>query len=234
MKSLHKIFDILEYVTLRNGEPVTPGEASSALSLNIATASRIMGELVKRGYLVKVSRKSGYIAGPMTVSLVTRDNPYKQIADASRLPVLRLSEKLGCQVNISVMHDSTRYMLYFNMPDTALSPWRHFDFTDHWNTATGRLLTAGCDDTEAKKICRRCGLKTFPSEEIAKIRRNGSVDFKADGLRIIGHWIKLPGYPVAAFGFGVPPERAEEAFRLSAATAEEITGKLTVGTCQAY
>ena len=60
MKSLQKAFDILEYVVLQNGEPVTPTRAAAALSINLATCTRIMGELVKRGYLVQISRPGYY------------------------------------------------------------------------------------------------------------------------------------------------------------------------------
>ena len=39
---------------------------------------------------------------------------------------------------------------------------------------------------------------------------------------MIGHWIRVPGLPAAAIGFGVPHERADEAFRLSGAAAAAI------------
>ena len=38
----------------------------------------------------------------------------------------------------------------------------------------------------------------------------------------MGHLIEFPGYPAAAFGFGVLPDRADEAFGQSAETAAEI------------
>ncbi|MBR2374598.1 MAG: hypothetical protein IKA87_10260 [Lentisphaeria bacterium] len=68
---------------MQNGKKVLPTEVSEALDINLATCTRIMGELIKRGYLEKVSRKAGYIAGPMIVSLNTRDQTYKRIAEAA-------------------------------------------------------------------------------------------------------------------------------------------------------
>lgn len=234
MKSLHKTFDILEYVVLRNGENVTPSEAAEALHVNLATCTRIMGELVKRGYLQKVSRKSGYIAGPMIVSLNTRDFLYRRIADAAKLPVRKLSEQLKCQVNISVLHEGLRVMLSYHLPEFPAGPWEKFRFSDHWDTATGRLLLASLEDPEARRICKSCGIKPYPEALFRQIRRDGFVRFEQDFLCVIGHWIRVPGYPAAAFGFGVQPESADRAFELSAATAEEITKKLTAPVCQAY
>ena len=234
MKSLHKTFDILEYVILRNGENVTPSEAADALQVNLATCTRIMGELVKRGCLQKVSRKSGYVAGPMVASLNTRQNLYKRIADAAELPVKKLSEALRCQVNISVLHENERIMLAYHLPGYPAAPWEIFRFSDHWDTATGRLLLAALEESESKKVCKNCGIKPYPGELLRKIRDDGYVRFEQDSLCVIGHWIRIPGYPVAAFGFGVPQEFSDKAFELSAEAAEEIRKKLTAPVCQAY
>ena len=234
MKSLHKTFDILEYVLLRNGENVTPSEASVALDINLATCTRIMGELVKRGYLEKISRKSGYVPGPMIASMNTRKNSYNRIADAAELPIRQLSQELGCQVNISVLNEGERVMLAYHFPEPSFIPWEQFRFSDHWDTATGRLLLAALDDAAARKLCKSCGISPFPGTTLQQIRKRGFVRFEQDSLCVIGHWIKVPGYPVAAFGFGVPLNLADHAFELSEKTAKEITKKLTAPVCQAY
>ena len=222
MKSLQKALDILEYVVLQNGERVTPTRAAEALTINLATCTRIMGELVKRGYLVQISRKDGYIPGPMIPALGTRHNRYEFLAAAARTPIEKLSQQLGCQVNFSVMHAGRRIMLCYHLSRQALRPWDHFTFSDHWETATGRLLIAAMDEREGRKLTAASGLQSFPRKELARIRQNGWIRFRQDDLEIIGHLIVFPGYPAAAFGFGIPPEQADQAFGLSGKTASEI------------
>lgn len=234
MKSLHKTFDILEYILLQNGKHVTPSEAAESLGINLATCTRIMGELVQRGYLEKVSRKSGYIAGPMTAALNTRDHLYKKLAEAAEEPIRNLSEKLNCQVNLSVLHQNHRIMLTFHLPGFPAVPWNTFRFSDHLDTATGRLLLASLEDSAARKVCASCGIKPYPKEELQQIRKDGFVQFDFDSLSIIGCLIYASGYPTAAFGFGVPPEKAGIAFEFALAAAAEIRKKLTVSACQAY
>jgi len=234
MKSLHKTFDILEYVVLQNGECVTPSRAAEALDVNPATCTRIMGELVKRGYLTQVSRKNGYTAGPMTVSLGTRRNGFERLAEAGRGPVRELSERLGRQVNLAVLDHDRRIMLCYHLSDREMKPWDRFFFaSDHWDTATGRLLIAALDDREARKLTAALGIRPFPARTLAEIRRKGSVRFEQNELVVIGHLLRLPGFPAAAFGFGIEPENADRAFAASTETAEKIRTAL-VRPNQAY
>lgn len=226
MKSLQKSLDVLEYVVLRNGKNVTPTEAAEALRINPATCTRIMGELLKRGYLEKISRKNGYTAGPMCASLNTRDSLYSRIGKAADRPLRELSRALARQVNIAVMHRGKRIMLNFHFSDPLARPWNRFLMTDHWKTATGRLLLANMNESESRKICAACGLQEYPDEYFENIRRDGFVCFQHDSLHIIGHAVIVPGYPVAAFGFGVTGEQMEKALALSAATADEIKSRL--------
>ena len=222
MKSLHKTFDILEYVVLQNGERVTPTQVAEALSINLATCTRIMGELVKRGYLVQISRKEGYMPGPMITALGTRHNCYERLASAARRPIEKLSEQFGCQVNLAVMHAGRRIMLCYHLNPAGMSPWKQFSFSDHWETATGRLLIASLDVPEARKLTSVVGIHPFPRSELERIRQRGYVHLQQNRLTVIGRLIPLSGYPPAAFGFGVPPERADEALKVSDKAAAAI------------
>ena len=222
MKSLQKTLDILEYVVLQNGASVTPTRVAEFLGINSVTCTRIMGELVRRGYLMQISRKAGYIPGPMITSLGTRNNHYERLAAAARGPVARLSERLRKQVNLAVLNRSRRIMLCYHLSNPGQKPWDRFFFTDHWETATGRLLISSLDDRSARDLAREVGIHPFPKMELEKIRREGFVRFEQDRLVIIGHLIKVPGYPPAAFGFGIEPEGASKAFAASRETADEI------------
>lgn len=226
MKTLRKALDVLEYAVLRGGESVTPGEAARATGTNPATATRILQTLTERGYLVRVSRKRGYAPGPMVTSIGTRRNQYSRLAEASEEPLRHLSASLGRQVNISVLEGPRRIMLRFCAPDPHFICWDHFFFDDHWETATGRLLIAALEEPEARAVCDMCGIRPYPAAEIAGMRKTGSVRFLQDDLTVIGHWIRVPGLPAAAIGFGVPHDRGEEAFRLSGEAAETIRREL--------
>ena len=221
MKSLHKIFDVLEYVVLRNGANVTPSEVANALSLNLATATRIMTELVKRGYLDHVSRKDGYIAGPMVISLGTRRNPYERIAAAAREPVAELAAEFRRQVNLAVLNLERRVMLCYALSDSEMQPWDHFFFSDQWATATGRLLLSALDDRAALKLVPQ-EMRPAVKAELPAVRKQDHVIFEIAGETVIGCRVRVPGYPAAAFGFGVAPERAGEALEAATAAARQI------------
>ena len=103
-----------------------------------------------------------------------------------------------------------------------MKPWDHFFFSDHWDTATGRLLIAALDDRDARKILTEAGIRPFPRKELEAMRENGFVRFRLGEQEIIGHAVRIPGCPAAAFGFGVEPEHADEAFAASGETARRI------------
>ncbi len=211
MKSLHKTFDILEYVALQDGACVTPSEAAEFTGLNLATCARIMGELAARGYLDKVSRKAGYVPGPMCAALAMRRNSYTRLARAAKEPLQALSEFVGMPVNLSVVNGARRIMIVCCCGQPGWKPWDSFGFPlDGPGTATNPLL-------------RKEGGKGFVNFRDEK-----------ENLWIQGAAVRAPGFPVAAFGYGVPegvdPERA---LALARETAREIEKKLTV-SYQAY
>ena len=106
MKSLDKVFDIMELVTSMGGQSVTPGMAAECLKLNGATCVRFMKYLCKRGYLEQVSRKEGYVAGPAGLTFADRQSKYSKIIDATEKPIMDLAHKLNTYINISILYNS--------------------------------------------------------------------------------------------------------------------------------
>ena len=229
-KSLHKTFDILEYVVLQCGRSVTPGEVATYAKLNAATCTRIMGELLERGYLNKVSRKAGYVPGPMVVSLGTRDNCYRRLAAAANVPVRALAERIRMSVNLAVMHRGDRIMLSFYSARENWIPWKRFTFgDDHASTATGWLLLAAMDEEEAMRIIQKKHL-LITRRDLELVSRRGFVDFVSseDSIRVMGHLIRVEGYPPAAIGFGIRQgDDPAEILKLSEETAQRIRSNLT-------
>lgn len=210
MKSLHKTFDILEYVALQDGACVTPSEAAGFTGLNLATCARIMGELAVRGYLDKVSRKAGYAPGPMCAALAMRKNGYTRLARAAKEPLQALSEFVGMPVNLSVANGARRIMIVCCCGKPGWKPWDSFGFPlDGPGTATNPLLAKEGGDF----------VNFYDGKE---------------KLWIQGCAVRAPGSPAAAFGYGVPEGvDHEQALALARETAREIEKKLTVGY-QAY
>ncbi len=229
VKSLHKTFDILEYVILQRGRSVTPSEVADYVNLNLATCTRIMGELTVRGYLEKISRREGYAPGPMVTATGTRDNRYKRLASAAKGPVRELAESIGMQVNLSVMNGRDRIMLCYHSPDRNWQPWNSFTFgRERCDTATDMLLLAAMAPEAAGKIIKEEKL-SVTMKKLDSIRKQGFVEFvSSDGVRVMGHLICAEGYPPAAIVFGLREgDDPEEIRKRSRETAEEIIKRLT-------
>ena len=222
MNSFEKIFEIFEYVVLQCGKAVTPSEAASATGLHLATCSRIMTDLAERGYLEQLSRRSGYVPGPMTVTLGTRPNRYAELAEAAEKPIEKLADALNRQINLSVLNHGKRIMLICKKPFEYMR-WQRFRFAGEYDTAaTARLLAPFLPEDQFAET----GISAAERKRILKEKR---VQFplKERNLVIFGNLILAEGYPPAAFGFGVPEDSDLKKVRLlSDRTAAEIEQKL--------
>ena len=225
MKSLEKIFDILEYLVLQGGHAILPGEIAERLRISAPTCVRILQSLVLRGYVVQLSRQAGYIAGPMICSLACRRNGYSDLVNASRSHLDSLSELLQMPVNLAVMHKGQRIMLYFSgKPSIQWHPWPQFLFSDHDRTATGRLLLSVLPKKEQQKLLSsEAYLHKLPSWN-----QNSSIHYiNEDGFHIQGFLLQIPNYPDSAFGYGVRAEQdADKIFSMGVKIAQEISKKL--------
>ncbi len=238
MKSLSKTFDILEYIFNKDGAPATPGEVAENIKINATTCSRIIGELVERGYIERVSRRTGYIPGPSIYALNLRKSPYAVLSAAAREPIKKLAEELSTIINISIMKNAYRYILYFHTvdPSKKFALWTKY-FTDHYSTATGRLLLSSASPEEIDFIIEKLGLpgnewneiksKEALLKELSQIAQKGFVKYSQDELWIVGRIFKAHDYPHAAIGFGVESEeKADCALELLETTVSDILSRL--------
>lgn len=236
MELLDKTFDLLEFVLLQNGRPVTPSEAAENVSIPVPTATRILGDLTRRGYLDKISRKSGYAPGPMVAALANRDNIYHRLALAATEPVRKLAALTQCAVNAAVWREKQRIMLVYSGPSPYWKPWARLQFSDHCPTATGRLLLAVLSEEEQRELYPHLLRGTWPeitSEDdfvsaCARLSKEGAVRFVGyQNMEIMGLLIRVPDYPALAIGFGTPDrKRAEAFFQATLNAAEEIKSNL--------
>ncbi|OGV38611.1 MAG: hypothetical protein A2020_03550 [Lentisphaerae bacterium GWF2_45_14] len=239
MKSLDKTLEILEHIFNKDGTPSTPGEVASSIKINAATCSRIMTELMEHGYIEKVSRRTGYVPGPVFYALGTRQSPYSQIAKAAEGPIRELAIKTSSMINISVMKDAHRYVLFFYSGDKEKKFPLRTRYFDHYETATGRLLLSRAPEQDIDFVISKLGLpkdawndidckETF-LRELTKTAKAATVKYPQGDIWVLGSLVNAPGYPPAAIGFGVATkEKADEAETLLQNAVTSIEEKLSL------
>jgi DNA-binding IclR family transcriptional regulator len=238
MKSLDKAFGILELVTNMGGQPVTPGVVAAELDLNGATCVRFMKYLSRRGYLEQVSRKDGYVVGPAGLTFADRQSRYSRLIDASEEPIRRLAHRLNNHINISVLYNSMRYLLYlYSCHTQKASGARRLEFT--YDMATSRLLLSACSKEDRDEIIKRAGMpgkywndindKPTLLKALQKTREAGCISFPepTTGQMIVGGLILADGFPPAAIGFGIAGDEPTEALKHTADTVNTIEQNLS-------
>ena len=245
MKSLKKALDILEYIVNHNNSPITPGEAAGKLGLDPATCVRIMKEFTKQGYLEQISRRAGYVPGPAVFTFSDRNYwKYGQLAQAAIEPVKILAHKTRSVVNISVLHNTYRYILYHYSADggrniTLQTRYWH----DFYPTATGRLLLSTAPEATVKEIHAKFGINdhsgnpvdlTAFQKELKEIAAAGYVHFRAPEARlwIIGALVRPVNFPPAAIGYGVSDDSYETEVKATLEAVKQIEDNLKSQTMQ--
>lgn len=245
MKSLKKALNILEFIANHGSQPVTPGMAAEKLGLDAATCVRVMQEFTNLGYLVRVSRRIGYIPGPALLTFSDRPQwQYCRLARAAAEPLKNLACKLNTLVNISVLHNDCRYILYHYSADGSRDISLQTRYRrDFYTTATGRLLLATLPEKSAGEICAKNEIKDFSGQlidiksfldDLKKIARERHVCFRTPDQQfwIIGAMVCAGDFPPAAIGFGVPDHSNTEALRAACDTAKRIEDNLLARTLQ--
>ena len=240
MKSLYKALDLLEYIILQDGRPVTPSELAENCNVNITSCVRMVKTFTERGYLIQVSRRDGYIGGPALVTASAYDSVYYRMRQAAPSPIGRLSRRLGCMVNLSIIHNDRRYLLYvcgqtqkYHVYPVFSKPW------DYLNNATERLLLSACDAATRHRIIQKIGLPEGISSydelmhQLDAYKKAQSVAFFSETFKrwIIGGLMLADGYPPAAIAFNVKSEsEVSPAIEQALNCVKEIEAGLTLNT----
>lgn len=246
IKVIRKSFALMEFIALKDGKPVLPLEAARSLGLNQATTVRILKDLLDLGYLTQISRNKGYILGPMAHSVFSR-NAFREKLIRVAEPIARqCAERIGESVILAVLQGARRYVLFHENrnPDMNIDIGALY-FEDCYLTATGRMLLAHAGAQRVGEVVRKIGLPgkaAWPkastleklNAQLAKIRRNGSIEFLgASGLYIMAFPVFEGNEFVAAFGASFPEkaysrEKRARTFAAVKAAAASISEKLTV------
>ncbi len=214
MKSLNKAFDIMEYVLSQDGLPVTPANVANDLGIPVATCVRSLETLVARGYVEKISRRTGYVAGPALFGLSAHNCPYSRLIKASMAPLKELAEKTSSLVNLSVMIAGRRYILnYHSAVARKISISKTVYYLDHYVTATGRVLMSTMPRKDVEAIVDEFGLPNDRWPEIksreelfralVQIKKENIISYKRGPHWVIGGLVYGESCPPAAIGFAI-------------------------------
>ena len=224
MKTLQTALSILEYIVNGDGNPIPPGKIAEHFGMNATSCVRILQDFCGRGYLEQVSRKAGYIAGPAAFTFVSHINSkYARIVQASIAPLKILAHEVESLVNISVIYNDYRYILYYYCPEkiyTRFIPKKTRFCDDFYTTATGRLLLATLPEKEIRSIIKKFNIFDFYGtkididkfiKELSIISRNDYIYWKhpVNQIQLSGALVKIKDFPIAAIGFGTSKDLNE-------------------------
>lgn len=220
MKTLLKALDLLEYISTRDGEAVSPKKAAEKLGINPSSCVRLLQTLTDRGYLVQISRREGYVCGPALTAYRCRESSCNALAAAAEEPLRTLSRELGGRmINLSVAHRDRRYLIFQcgHTPGARVG-----DFIGHtWDleaNAAELLLLAAAPDAERLRILRQTKIpKRFSTEKefLAELDtlhalRHTVFYSERQAMWIVGGLVEPPGFPAATLGFGMESRTTAE------------------------
>ncbi|HEY0668896.1 MAG TPA: IclR family transcriptional regulator C-terminal domain-containing protein [Sphingobacteriaceae bacterium] len=159
---LHRAFDILEFIALEPESPKALGEIADKFGLNHATCANIMKTMVTRRYLVQKGPKKGYTLGPKAYSLTGNAAYKKDIVEAARLPMEKLTQNLNESCVLAILHENKRTIIYRTSAEQDLQV-RTADEKHAYDSASGRMLVSMLTDIELDRFLKKYGL---PSKEM--------------------------------------------------------------------
>ncbi len=178
-----KTLDVLEYVLDHGDEPVTPSDISNTTGLNAPTCIRLLDGLLARGYVIKKSRREGYIPGPAVFSLGGMNSFYGQMAQFTHSVLRKASEQIGRRVLICTAAAGHKFIMdQYDVTGKALLQSVQNDF---YMTTSGRLLLAYFSDTELSNYIKSNG---WPEDDWDKINTLEALQKKLVEIRESDHY----------------------------------------------
>lgn len=157
IKSSDKTMRILSAVADGKGEPVTIGNIAKKVDMPSSTVSHIVSTLLKEGYLLKISRKSGYVIGP-SLHYLTRYGIYEELVELCR-PVMRWIERTThATAVLSVIKSGRKFIIdYADNEQKLFAEHTRIRMGDIYRTATGRAILAEMDRAEVAALYEKLG-----------------------------------------------------------------------------
>lgn len=159
---LHRAFDILEFIALEPESPKALGEIADKFGLNHATCANIIKTMVTRRYLVQKGAKKGYVLGPKAYSLTGNASYKKDLIDAAKPAMDKLTLELNENCVLAILHEDKRTIIYRTSAEQDLQV-RTADEKHAYDSASGRLLVSMLTDQELERFLKKYGI---PSKEM--------------------------------------------------------------------
>ena len=224
IRSIEKAMAIVNFVA-EQAEPVSLGKIAAALQLHSATCAHIVETLCAGRYLEKVSRKDGYILGPL-MYLNTSGHFYKEELVRAAAPVMtQLCRNVGESVSVNCFTNGRMYVLYTVVwqDDGLMRIGMKGGML--YSSAAGRLFLAHMNEREVEAIVEEWGLPDSTewenaqsrfalAAELKKIRACGYATRMTADMAAVSCPIFQGGVLVAGVGVYLPPERFEGAHRI--------------------
>jgi DNA-binding IclR family transcriptional regulator len=240
IQSLHRAFDILEFIAARRGEPAPLGEIAAATGLHASTCANLLKTLVTRSYVDQRGPRQGYVLGPMA-QVLARAGAYR--ADLVQLaePLLQaLAQDVQENIVLSALHQDHLFELARAEGDSVLQLRRDLLLVENvYRAANGRLLLAHLAPAALAELVARRGLPgpDWPAATdlealqalLAPVREQGTYeDTRPDGVARVSYPVREGEHVIAALGLYAPAmrfvgEHRDRALRALQHTAAEIS-----------
>jgi DNA-binding IclR family transcriptional regulator len=219
IQSLHRAFDILEYLAQRDAEPVALGDIARHTDLNASTCANLLKTLVSRGYADQAGPRRGYVLGPMAQHLGRAVGFHADLVQVAEPLLVALAAQLHENVVLSALHQDRLFELVRAEGDSLLQLRRDVQLVESiYGAANGRLLLAYLADDALAGFVARCGLpgKAWPGiRSLADLRRALAAiraashyeDAREDGVARAAFPVSQDGEVVAALGLYAPAVR---------------------------
>lgn len=212
IKVLDKSFAILETVIIASPQPVRVSELAARFSINAATCTRILRQLLDAGYVHQVSRQSGYTAGPRALAFAQQVVYQQRLLDAARPILEEVSAAEHASLLLCERRGAERYILcHVNGCEQLDIRLNALAWRDLFDTATGLMLTAIASDAERRTLIAAYGPEAYrliPAERLPlslqEIRVAGGFTTARGNQGIAACVVNCNHLPVAVLGGSLP------------------------------
>lgn len=245
IKSVDKALGILSYmIDEGTSAPVSLGAIAGACGLNQSTCAHLVETLCANAFLEKVSRRDGYILGPMGYR-ISAQQYYRQELIDSALPVMK-------RLSMGLREDSTLSTFSHSQLFVPLTVFYHDDGCSTmklktgnlYRSAAGRVFIAHMTRRQVDALIESVGQPTQEAwraasdraemdAALAEIRRQGlcAIHRVTDGLSAVSAPIIVGGRVQAAVGVYMQADRfegehLEAAKRQTARAAKRVSERL--------
>lgn len=187
IRSADKTMRIISAVADGKGEPVSLGEIAKRTEMPSSTVAHFVSTLTSDGYLIKVSRKSGYVIGP-SLHYLTRYGIYEADLVSTCRPIMRWIERTThATAVLSVIKSGRKFIIdYADDEQKLFAEHTRIRTGDIYRTATGRVILAEMERDEVARLYNSLGaperdhweeVTSLDSlyEELAKIKKTRMV-----------------------------------------------------------